>query len=173
MFFHGGGYCSGSIASHRRMVTEAGRCAGARTLAVGYRLAPEHPFPAAFDDALVAWRFLRRQGIAAARIAVGGRQRRRRPHGGADQPSARKRRRAARLRVARLAVDRPDDVRINDGQQRRRGPPHSQAVPRGVGHRVSPRNARPEGSACVRALCGLARIPTGAGAGRLRRDLAR
>jgi acetyl esterase/lipase len=64
MFFHGGGYCSGSIASHRRMVTEAGRCAQARTLAVGYRLAPEHPFPAAFDDALVAWRFLRRQGIA-------------------------------------------------------------------------------------------------------------
>jgi acetyl esterase/lipase len=54
------------------MVTEAGRCAGARTLAVGYRLAPEHPFPAAFDDALVAWRFLRRQGIAAARVAVGG-----------------------------------------------------------------------------------------------------
>lgn len=72
MFFHGGGYCSGSIASHRRMVTEAGRYAGARTLAVGYRLAPEHPFPAAFDDALVAWRFLRRQGIAAPRIAVGG-----------------------------------------------------------------------------------------------------
>ena len=72
MFFHGGGYCSGSIASHRCMVTEAGRYAGARTLAVGYRLAPEHPFPAAFDDALVAWRFLRRQGIAAARIAVGG-----------------------------------------------------------------------------------------------------
>jgi acetyl esterase/lipase len=35
MFFHGGGYCSGSIASHRRMVTEAGRYAGARTLAVG------------------------------------------------------------------------------------------------------------------------------------------
>jgi acetyl esterase/lipase len=68
VFFHGGGYCSGSIASHRRMVTEAGRCAGARTLSVSYRLAPEHPFPAAFDDALVAWRFLRRQGIAAALI---------------------------------------------------------------------------------------------------------
>lgn len=72
MFLHGGGYCSGSIQSHRRMVTEVGRCVGARTLAIGYRLAPEHPFPAAFDDALVAWRFLRRQGIAAARIAVGG-----------------------------------------------------------------------------------------------------
>ncbi len=72
LFFHGGGYCSGSLVSHRRMVTEAGRAAGARTLAVGYRLAPEHPFPAALDDALTAWRWLRGQGIAAARIAVGG-----------------------------------------------------------------------------------------------------
>ena len=43
VFFHGGGYCSGSIVSHRRMVTEAGRAARIRTLAVGYRLAPEHP----------------------------------------------------------------------------------------------------------------------------------
>jgi acetyl esterase/lipase len=72
IFFHGGGYCSGSIASHRRMVSEAGRAATARTLAVGYRLAPEHPFPAASDDALTAWRFVRREGIAAAHIAVGG-----------------------------------------------------------------------------------------------------
>jgi acetyl esterase/lipase len=72
LFFHGGGYCSGSIRSHRRMVTEAGRAAGVRTLAVGYRLAPEHPFPAAFDDALTAWRWLRKQGIAGAHVAVGG-----------------------------------------------------------------------------------------------------
>jgi monoterpene epsilon-lactone hydrolase len=72
MFFHGGGYCSGSIVSHRRMVTEAGRAAGVRTLAVGYRLAPEHPFPAALNDALAAWRFLRGQGIAPAHIAIGG-----------------------------------------------------------------------------------------------------
>jgi len=72
LFFHGGGYCSGSIVSHRRMVTEAGRAASVRTLAVAYRLAPEHPFPAAFDDALAAWRFLRQQGIAAEHIAVGG-----------------------------------------------------------------------------------------------------
>jgi epsilon-lactone hydrolase len=72
MFFHGGGYCSGSIVSHRRMVTEAGRAAGVRTLALGYRLAPEHPFPGALDDALAAWRFLRKQGVAAAHIAIGG-----------------------------------------------------------------------------------------------------
>jgi acetyl esterase/lipase len=72
LFFHGGGYCSGSIASHRRMVTEAGRAAGVRTLAVGYRLAPEHPFPAAIGDAIEAWRFLRGKGFAPEHIAVGG-----------------------------------------------------------------------------------------------------
>src|SRR5499426_2853408 len=72
VFFHGGGYCSGSIRSHRRMVTEAGRAAGVRTLAVGYRLAPEHPFPAAFDDAMTAWRFLLKDGVAAEHIAIGG-----------------------------------------------------------------------------------------------------
>jgi epsilon-lactone hydrolase len=72
MFFHGGGYCSGSILSHRRMVTEAGRAGGVRTLAVGYRLAPEHPFPAACQDTLAAWRRLIKDGYAARRIAVGG-----------------------------------------------------------------------------------------------------
>ena len=72
MFFHGGGYCSGSIVSHRRLVTEAGRAAGVRTLAIAYRLAPEHPFPAAYDDVFTAWRFLRDRNIPAAHIAIGG-----------------------------------------------------------------------------------------------------
>ncbi|MDP1585043.1 MAG: alpha/beta hydrolase [Bradyrhizobium sp.] len=72
LYFHGGGYCSGSILSHRRLVTEAGRSAKVRTLAVEYRLAPEHPFPAALEDALSAWRFLLTSGIAAGHIAVGG-----------------------------------------------------------------------------------------------------
>jgi epsilon-lactone hydrolase len=72
LFFHGGGYCSGSIVSHRGMVTEAGRAARARTLAVGYRLAPEHPFPAAIEDARSAYRFLLDQGIAPSRIVIGG-----------------------------------------------------------------------------------------------------
>jgi len=72
LYFHGGGYCSGSILSHRRLVTEAGRAARMRTLAVAYRLAPEHPYPAAHEDAMTAWRFLRRQGIPAGHIVVGG-----------------------------------------------------------------------------------------------------
>ena len=71
MFFHGGGYSSGSIASHRGMVIEAGRAAGVRTLAVGYRLAPEHPFPAALEDALAAYEFLL-QGFRPEAIAMSG-----------------------------------------------------------------------------------------------------
>ena len=73
MFFHGGGYCSGSIVSHRRLVTEAGRAAGVRTLAIAYRLAPEHPFPAAYDDVLDGMAFsCGDQNIPAAHIAIGG-----------------------------------------------------------------------------------------------------
>src|SRR6516164_4649953 len=72
LFFHGGGYCSGSIVSHRGMVTAVGRAAGVRTLAVAYRLAPEHPFPAAIEDARAAYGFLLDHGIAAPNIALGG-----------------------------------------------------------------------------------------------------
>ena len=72
MFLHGGGYISGSITSHRHMIAEAGRQAGVRSFAVGYRLAPEHPFPAALDDALTAYRFLLSSGIAAENIILAG-----------------------------------------------------------------------------------------------------
>lgn len=72
LFLHGGGYVSGSLKSHRHMVAQAGREARARTLAIDYRLAPEHPFPAALDDALTAYRFLLASGIAPARIALAG-----------------------------------------------------------------------------------------------------
>ncbi len=72
VYFHGGGYCSGSLASHRNLVVEAGRAAKARTLAVGYRLAPETPFPAALDDARAAYGLALAQGVAPERIALGG-----------------------------------------------------------------------------------------------------
>ena len=72
LFLHGGGYVSGSILSHRQMVAEAGRQAGSRTLALNYRLAPEHPFPAAVDDALAGYRFLLSQGYQPNHIAIAG-----------------------------------------------------------------------------------------------------
>ncbi|GJD63475.1 alpha/beta hydrolase [Methylobacterium frigidaeris] len=72
LFLHGGGYMAGSLASHRHVVARAGREAGARTLALAYRLAPEHPFPAALEDALAGYRFLLDQGFAPERIALAG-----------------------------------------------------------------------------------------------------
>ena len=72
LYLHGGGYCSGSIRSHRGMVSETGRVARVRTLALGYRLAPEHPFPAALEDAVAAVEHLLAMGIPAGRIAIGG-----------------------------------------------------------------------------------------------------
>jgi epsilon-lactone hydrolase len=72
LFLHGGGYISGSLDSHRHMIAQAGREARARTLALDYRLAPEHPFPAALDDALAGYRFLLAQGLAPDHIAIAG-----------------------------------------------------------------------------------------------------
>ena len=72
MFLHGGGYISGSLDSHRHMIAQAGREARSRTLALAYRLAPEHPFPAALDDAVAGYRFLLAQGFAPKHIAIAG-----------------------------------------------------------------------------------------------------
>ncbi|HET7883083.1 MAG TPA: alpha/beta hydrolase [Acetobacteraceae bacterium] len=72
LYLHGGGYMAGSIVSHRHVAVEIGRAAQARTLALGYRRAPEAPYPAQLEDALAAWHYLRDQGITPGRIAVGG-----------------------------------------------------------------------------------------------------
>jgi acetyl esterase/lipase len=72
LYLHGGGYVIGSLDSHRHLVAEIGRAAGSRTLAIDYRLAPEHPFPAAVDDALAAYRFLLAGGVEPGGIAIAG-----------------------------------------------------------------------------------------------------
>ncbi len=72
LYLHGGGYVIGSVASHRHLVTELGRAAGTRTLALDYRLAPEHPFPAAVDDAMAGYKFLLAQGFEPGNIAIAG-----------------------------------------------------------------------------------------------------
>lgn len=72
LYVHGGGYVIGSLASHRHVVAEVGRAAGARVLALDYRLAPEHPFPAPVEDAVAGYRFLLDQGLAPRDIALAG-----------------------------------------------------------------------------------------------------
>jgi acetyl esterase/lipase len=72
LYLHGGGYVICSLESHRHLVAEAGRAAGTRTLAIDYRLAPEHPFPAAVEDTVAAYRYLLDSGIRPNRIALAG-----------------------------------------------------------------------------------------------------
>ncbi|MCX4240488.1 alpha/beta hydrolase [Paraliomyxa miuraensis] len=72
LYFHGGGYIFGSLRTHGRMIGALARAAGARTLVLDYRLAPEHPAPAAIDDALAAYRHLCATGIPSERIVLAG-----------------------------------------------------------------------------------------------------
>lgn len=72
VYFHGGGFQVGSLASHRELMACISAAAGARVLGVGYRLAPEHRYPAALEDALAAYHWLRAQGVAVGRVAVAG-----------------------------------------------------------------------------------------------------
>jgi monoterpene epsilon-lactone hydrolase len=73
LFLHGGGFQMGSLRSDGELAARLGRASGMRVLFPEYRLAPEHPFPAAIDDVLAAWRWLRTgQDLGARSIAVAG-----------------------------------------------------------------------------------------------------
>ena len=72
LYLHGGGYVMGSVSTHRSLIARLARATGWRCLALDYRLAPEHPFPAAIDDVVAAHRWLQRRGIPAARIVFAG-----------------------------------------------------------------------------------------------------
>jgi acetyl esterase/lipase len=72
VYFHRGGYCLGSVRSHRLLVAGIAHAAKARVLSVDYRLAPEHPHPAAVDDAVAVYRALREQGVPASSIVFAG-----------------------------------------------------------------------------------------------------
>jgi epsilon-lactone hydrolase len=72
LYFHGGGYTIGSIPAYRDHSARLSAMTGARTLSVGYRLAPEHPYPAALDDARTAYGWLLGQGISPERIMFAG-----------------------------------------------------------------------------------------------------
>ncbi len=70
--FHSGGYVMGSANGYRSFGANLSAATGARVLLVDYRLAPEHPYPAAPEDALAAYRWVLAQGIAASSIAITG-----------------------------------------------------------------------------------------------------
>ena len=92
VYFHGGGWILGNLDTHDRIMRLLAEKSGAAVLGVDYRLAPEHKFPAAYDDALAAFEHLRREGpalgIDPARLALGGEFRGRQP-GTGDLAAAR------------------------------------------------------------------------------------
>ena len=72
LYFHGGGFRVGSVASHRNLIAQIAVASGCRVLAINYRLAPEYRLPAALDDALAAYDWLLGQRVKAADIAFAG-----------------------------------------------------------------------------------------------------
>ncbi|MHA2184989.1 MAG: alpha/beta hydrolase fold domain-containing protein, partial [Promethearchaeota archaeon] len=73
LYFHGGGYVAGSINSHREYCVRLARASRTRVLIIDYRLAPEHPFPAALEDAIKAYQWLiTSEGISPKHIVIAG-----------------------------------------------------------------------------------------------------
>ena len=76
LYVHGGGYVLGSIKTHRRLVADICRAAGCVALSLDYRLAPEHPYPAAVDDAIIGLEYIWANGpdgpSDAVSVFVGG-----------------------------------------------------------------------------------------------------
>jgi monoterpene epsilon-lactone hydrolase len=72
LYLHGGGFSLGSLRSHGELAARLGRATGTRVLFPEYRLVPEHPYPAAVEDARAVWRWLRAQGVPAGSVALAG-----------------------------------------------------------------------------------------------------
>ena len=72
LYLHGGGYVLGSLVSHQDLVARISKAANARVLYIDYRLGPEHPFPAAVEDAAATYRWLLAEGVESSRIAIAG-----------------------------------------------------------------------------------------------------
>lgn len=72
MYLHGGGYVIGDNVGYREFASRLARTCRCRVLVLNYRLAPENPFPAAVDDATLAYRWLLAQGLTAPQLAIAG-----------------------------------------------------------------------------------------------------
>ncbi|MCU1281685.1 MAG: hydrolase or acyltransferase, alpha/beta fold family [bacterium] len=71
-YLHGGGFVMGSPGTHRRMMSHLARAARSRAFVLDYRLAPEHPFPAALDDSVAGYRWLLAHGVPPSEIVIAG-----------------------------------------------------------------------------------------------------
>jgi epsilon-lactone hydrolase len=72
LYLHGGGYCAGSLTTHRSLISQIAKTFKGRVLAIDYRLGPENKYPAAIDDAVAAYGFILDQGIKPSHIAIAG-----------------------------------------------------------------------------------------------------
>ncbi|MDJ0717618.1 MAG: alpha/beta hydrolase [Prochloraceae cyanobacterium] len=72
VYLHGGGYAIGSLNTHRSLAYNLSKASGFQVLLVDYRLAPEHPFPAAVRDSTTTIQWLRQNGLPADRIGIAG-----------------------------------------------------------------------------------------------------
>ena len=72
LYFHGGGYVTGTCKMHRTHVAKVVKGSGVGALLFAYRLAPEHPFPAAIEDSVTVYRWLLAEGISPSRIVFMG-----------------------------------------------------------------------------------------------------
>ena len=72
LYLHGGGYVLGSAATHRSLASRLSAACATRVLVLDYRLAPEHPFPAAVDDALTVYRWALAEGVTVDKMAIAG-----------------------------------------------------------------------------------------------------
>src|SRR5262249_35255045 len=117
---HGGGFATGSMYTHRKLFGHIAKTAGTRALIVNFRRTPEHPYPAAVDDAIAAYRWLLDQGGTAnrGRFGAGG------GGGGPPGPASAPRPRPAPARPGRRHADvalarRGTDRRILDHERRK------------------------------------------------------
>jgi acetyl esterase/lipase len=72
LYFHGGGFISGSCDTYRDLVSRISKASGVQVLTIDYRLAPEYQYPAANDDCLLAYKWLLGNGYSAGNIILGG-----------------------------------------------------------------------------------------------------
>jgi monoterpene epsilon-lactone hydrolase len=72
LYLHGGDYCIGSLNTHRELAARISKASKIKTLLIDYRLAPEHPYPAAIEDVVIAYQWLLKNGFSSNNIVIAG-----------------------------------------------------------------------------------------------------